>query len=429
MWSMDGKVVRACDETYHQPGEATETRNRPVRAGFSLATVCILAASLLIFGAGSSSAGNSIRGRKILENRQCLACHTISGEGAGTAADLGRRSVTSQHSPAGLAALMWRHGPSMWDQMRSAGMQISPMSKADADDLFAYFWSLRYFDPRGEAIRGKRLFSTKQCDTCHSLTHEAAAGEGPPVSDWAGLSEPKLWAQQLWNHSSAMEKAMVERGMDWPEFSEQEMVDLLLYLQNLPYTRGNRRQLDFSSQQAGRTMFRTEACATCHSTTVNTSSVRRPPIDKAMVVGEPSGKGPRGDFDTITGFTAAMWNHAPRSRIQASAKGVRSETFSANEMGDLISDEYFSGGFEEEGNPVKGRRLFFKKGCQSCHGDASAGERPIESDGRFSAARMASAVWSHGPEMFEEMQNTDHEWPTLSGRDMADLIAFLNDER
>jgi cytochrome c2 len=422
--------VCACDETYRQSGGATGTRNRPVRGGFSLATFCILAVSLVNFGAGSGSAGSSNQGRKILEDRRCLACHSVGGEGAGTAADLGRRSVTSKHSPAGLAALMWSHGPSMWDQMQSRSMQISPMSKADADDLFAYFWSLRYFDPRGEAIRGKRLFSSKKCDACHSLTTEPGLGEGPPVASWAGLSDPELWAIQLWNHSSAMESAMVERGMDWPEFTEQEMVDLLLYLQNLPYTRGLRKQLDFSSPRgAARTMFRTEACATCHPITINTSRARRPSIEEATVVGEPSRKGSRSNFNTITGFTAAMWNHAPKSRIQASHMGVRSETFTADEMGDLISSVYFSGGFEEEGDPVKGRHLFVKKGCQSCHGDAVAGERPIESEDRFSAAHMASAVWSHGPEMIEEMQKTGLKWPTLSGRDMADMIAFLNDQR
>jgi mono/diheme cytochrome c family protein len=340
----------------------------------------------------------------------------MAGEGAATAPDLGRRSVRSEHSPSGLAALMWSHGPAMWDQMRSRSIQNSPLSKAEADDLFAYFWSLRYFDPRGEAIRGKRVFLGKKCDTCHAMTPEGAAGDGPPVSEWAGPSDPELWAQQLWNHSSEMELAMVESGMEWPEFSEQEMVDLLVYLQNLPPRREDRKRLDLSSRQAGGEMFRTKACVTCHS------------FDRV-----PSGKdslsGSRSDFNTITGFTAAMWNHAPKSRIQASHMGVRSETFTADEMGDLISSVYFSGGFEEEGDPVKGRHLFVKKGCQSCHGDAVAGERPIESEDRFSAAHMASAVWSHGPEMIEEMQKTGLKWPTLSGRDMADMIAFLNDQR
>jgi len=319
----------------------------------------------------------------------------------------------------------------MWDQMRSESIQVSPMTKADADDIFAYFWSLRYFDPPGEAVRGKRLFASKQCDTCHSLTSESAVGEPPPVSDWAGLSDPELWAQNLWNHSTAMEFAMIERGMRWPEFSEQEMVDLLMYLQNLPSTRGDRRHLDFSSPQAGRAMFRTEACATCHSATVKASRVRRPPIEMATVVGEPSGKAmrksSRTEFNTITGFTAAMWNHVPKNLNYGSETGARKETVTNDEMGDLISYVYFNGGFEEQGNPARGRRIFVKKGCQSCHGDVAANDRLIAKDGRYSAARMVAAVWSHGPEMLEEMQNSGIEWPELSGRQMADVIAFLNE--
>ena len=417
MWSLIYRnVVCACDKRSRQSRRKSGSRNRAVRAGISLANACIMALALVNLGAGSGSAGNALRGRQILEGRECLTCHSISSEGGGTAADLGRRSGASEHSPTGLAALMWSHGPSMWDEMQSRSMQVSPLPKEDADDLFAYFWSLRYFDARGEAIRGKQVFSNKKCDTCHSLKLEAATGEGPPVAIWAGLSDPILWAQQLWNHSNAMERAMNERGMDWPEFSEQEMVDLLQYLQNLLPTRNDRRKLEFSSPQAGRTMFQTKACATCHSFYRESSS-------------KGSLGGSRNDFNTITGFTAAMWNHAPRSRNQASDTGIGSETFSTDEMGELISYMYFSGGFEEEGNPIKGRDLFFKKGCQSCHGDGVAGKSPIKNDDRFSAAHMASAVWSHGPEMFEEMQKAGLKWPSLSGRDMADLIAFLNDER
>ena len=416
MWFTYRIPVRAREARNRQPEVVVESRTRPVRGRISLATFCVLNLLLVNLGADSGSAGNATQGREILEDRQCLTCHTLGKEGFGTATDLGRRSVTSLQSPAGLAALMWSHGPSMWDQMRSKSMLITPMSKADADDLFAYFWSLRYFDPRGEAIQGKRVFSEKACDTCHSLTSENAAGEGPPVSDWSGLSNPQLWAQQLWNHSSAMEQAMVRRGMSWPEFSEQEMVDLLQYLQNLRATRDDRRQLDFSSPQAGRTMFRTEACATCHS-------FNRKPS------GQGSLSGSRNDFNTITGFTAAMWNHGSKSRGQTSDTGIQRESFSAGEMGELISYVYFSGGFEEDGNPVKGGRLFVKKGCQSCHGDTLAGELSIDDDGRFSAARLASAVWSHGPRMLDEMEETGLEWPKLSSQDMADLIAFLNKER
>ena len=410
------RTVRTGDEMNRPLKGAKTTRTRLGNGGFALATGCVLALSLVNLGADSDSMANADRGRMVLENRQCLACHEVAGDGAGTAADLGRRSMTSEHSPAGFAALMWSHGPTMWKQMRSQSMEISPLSKSDADDLFAYFWSLRYFDPRGEAIRGKRVFNEKACDTCHSLTGETGAGEGPPVSDWAGLSDPELWAQQLWNHSKAMEQAMVERGLQWPEFSEQEMVDLLQYLQNLRDTRDDRRQLEFSSPQTGRSMFQTRACATCHSFDRKSSK-------------SGSLKGSRREFNTITGFTAAMWNHAPRAGAQISGTGSGTATFSADEMSDLVSYVYYSGGFEEEGNADKGRRVFVKKGCESCHGVAQTGRFPSNGDDRYSAARMAGAVWSHGPEMNAEMQGRGIEWPTLSGREMADLIALLNQRR
>lgn len=416
MWTTCRRTVRAAEVMHRLSGGARRIGTRPGKGGFALAIVCMLAVSSVSPAADSGTTANAIRGRTVLEERQCLACHSVAGDGAGTAADLGRRSTTSEHSPAGLAALMWSHGPAMWNQMRTRSMQIEPLSNEDADDVFAYFWSLRYFDSRGEAIRGKQVFSDKKCDTCHALTRDTQVGDGPPVSDWAGLSDPELWAQQLWNHSGAMEKVMVERGLKWPEFSEQEMVDLLLYLQNLRETRNDRRQLEFSSPQPGQTMFHTQACATCHS------------FDRKSSDGG-SLRGSRRDFNTITGFTAAMWNHAPGNGAGVSDASGGSETLSAEQMSDLVSYVYYSGGFEEEGNPAKGRRVFLKKGCDSCHGVTSTGGRPVSDDGRFSAARMAGAVWSHGPEMYAEMQERGIEWPTMSGRDMADVIAYLNDGR
>ncbi|MEX1309916.1 MAG: cytochrome c [Candidatus Sulfomarinibacteraceae bacterium] len=382
-----------------------------VRAGILLVTGCVVAVSAASFGAESGPQSSASRGLRILEERQCLTCHSISGEGAGTAADLGKRSITSEYSPAGLAALMWNHGPTMWEQMRQRSIEVAPLAVSEADDLFAYFWSLRYFDPRGEAIRGKSLFATKQCATCHSLTSEVATSEAPPVADWAGLSDPELWAQQLWNHSRAMERAMAARGMEWPEFTEQEMVDLLTYLQNLPGTRNSDRQFDLAPSAAGGVTFSARACGTCHSFDVLSSD---------MV----SLKGSRKEFGTVTGFSAAMWNHAPISHTRGTPPDHQDESLTVDEMGDLISYVYFNGGFEENGNPERGRSLFVKKGCQSCHGensDAFGSGRP------FSAASMASAVWSHGPEMSNKMQASGRDWPTLTDRNVADLIAFINE--
>jgi len=411
MENMGQEMARLQAEGDRRGGGSTVFGGRLFRAGLLLATSCVVAASVASFGGETGPTGSASRGLRILEERQCLSCHSISGEGVGSAADLGRRSVTSEHSPAGLAALMWNHGPTMWEQMRQRSIEVAPLATSDADDLFAYFWSLRYFDPRGEAIRGKRLFAAKQCATCHPLTTEVATSDAPPVADWAGLSDPELWAQQLWNHSSAMERAMAARGMEWPEFTEQEMVDLLIYLQNLPAARNSDRRFDLALPPAGRGTFGTRACGTCHSLDVASS-------------GKGSLRGSRKDYGTVTGFSAAMWNHAPISHTQGSTPGHQDESFTVDEMGDLISYVYFNGGFEENGNPAKGRSLFVKKGCQSCHGES---DRPFGAGRPFSAASMASAVWSHGPEMSNKMQASGREWPTLTDRNVADLIAFFNE--
>ncbi len=411
MDSIGREVNRVQAPANRRGGGPTVFGGRYFRAGRLLVTGCVVAASVASFGAESGSSSSASRGLRILEERQCLTCHSISGEGAGTAADLGRRSITSEHSPAGLAALMWNHGPTMWEQMRQRSIEVAPLATSDADDLFAYFWSLRYFDPRGEAIRGKRLFAEKQCATCHRLTSEVATSDAPPVADWAGLSDPELWAQQLWNHSSAMERAMAARGMEWPEFTEQEMVDLLTYLQNLPTTRHDDRRFDLVPSPAGGRMFSAKACGTCHSLDVASS-------------GKGSLRGSRKDYGTVTGFSAAMWNHAPISHTQGSTPGHQDESFTVDEMGDLISYVYFSGGFEENGNPARGRSLFVKKGCQSCHGESDG---PFAAGRPFSAASMASAVWSHGPEMSSKMQASGREWPTLTDRNVADLVAFFNE--
>jgi len=408
MWSMDRENACPDREADGESCQQSAGGRRRGRFWLSPATWWIVTTSVVCLAADAGSSVSASRGRAVLEDRQCLACHSLAGEGAGTAPDLGRRSVTSEHSPAGLAALMWSHGPSMWEQMRQRSMTVTPLTRDEADDLFAYFWSLRYFDLRGEAVRGKQVFAAKNCATCHSLDPRGVAGEAPAVADWEGLSDPAVWAQQLWNHSSSMARAMAARGMAWPEFSEQEMVDLLIYLQNLPASRQRTQRLALSPPPAGTEMFKAKACATCHS--LNGESRGSDPL-----------AGTRNDFNTITGFTAAMWNHAPKHR---SPDGDSASSFSADEMGDLISHLYFNGGFEESGNPGKGRGLFVKKGCQSCHG--AAADDLVGSGNRFTAASMASAVWSHGPEMLEEMQKRGIEWPTLARRDVADLVAYLD---
>jgi mono/diheme cytochrome c family protein len=309
---------------------------------------------------------------------------------------------------------MWNHGPETWRAPTGELQQAKVQTAREGDDLLAYFWSLRYFDGPGEAIQGKQVFEDKGCAGCHALAASDDIGGAPAVSEWQGLGDPVQWAERLWNHSGEMSRLFGERGLKWPRFSEEEMTDLLIYLQNLGPTRQLPRTLALSDPEPGRAVFEAKGCVNCHTLGSASPSVAR------------SGGSLEG-FQTMTGFTAEMWNHAPEMHARRAELGIDAPQFTVDEMRAMISFVYFSGGFEERGDPSAGRSVYVKKQCASCHGEPGSFSTGPLGDGSASAARMVEAVWSHGPEMLHEMERRGEQWPTLSARDVANLVAFLND--
>ena len=342
----------------------------------------------------------------VLADNGCITCHSVAKTSRGSAPDLAGRSVLEDHTPAGLAAAMWSHPPEMWSPSPGMAEQVRALSPEEAYELFAHFWSVRRFDLNGDAGRGKRHFTDKGCADCHAVSSGAAAASAPPVPEWDALANPVLWAQSLWNHTEAMQQAMTAEGREWPVFTEQEMVDLLVYLQNLRGTRDQERWLEFSSPTDGHALFEDSGCISCHSSSPAFSS------------GVGDDETPAG-FHTMTGFAAGMWNHAPEMSAAMEKAGSTKATFSADEMADLISFVYYSGGFEEQGRASKGGKVYARKGCQSCHGDPGSDRRLA---GRHTAASMAAAASSHTP---ETLGQTISEF-TISGKEMANLIAYLN---
>lgn len=342
----------------------------------------------------------------VLSDNGCTACHSVAKTGGGSASDLAGRSVLEDHTPAGLAAAMWSHSPEMWSPSPGMSEEIRALSPDEADELFAYFWSVRRFDLSGDAGRGKKYFTEKGCAGCHAINASGGGSDAPPVSEWEALKNPVLWAQSLWNHTDAMQDAMAAEGIEWPHFAEQEMVDLLVYLQNLRETRDDEHSLEFSSPTAGRALFYDRGCDSCHSSS------------PAFTSGVADDETPAG-FHTMTGFAAGMWNHAPEMTAAIERSGFTKADFSAEEMADLISFVYYSGGFEEQGRARKGGKVYVRSGCQSCHGDPSSDQRL---SGRHTAASMAAAASSH---TLETLGQTRSEIK-MSGQEMANLIAYLN---
>lgn len=374
-----------------------------MRAALAVATLAVASA-----GWGQDRPGDAQRGAMLFQQHRCVVCHSINGVGGSGAPDLARRSIR-ELTPSGLAASMWNHAPAMWRAMVARGLPAPKLEPGEVADLFAYFYALRYFDPPGDAARGKEVYISARCSACHG----AASGPGPPVAQWRATTDPIQWAQQMWNHTGGMTRQAKQAGIRWPRLTVQQMVDLMIYAQNLPGARLAPPTLRAGDPGAGAKLFELQNCSRCHT------------------VGEPATHGrmdllqPTRRYQTLTEFAVGMWNHAPSMRGRAERSNIDILPFNADEMSDLLAYLFQKRLFDERGDARRGGRVYKDRNCGACHG---AGEAPdlAQFRGRFSPLFATSAVWKHGFQMLEGLEKRRMKWPSLTGTEMADLIAYLN---
>ncbi len=365
---------------------------------------------------GNDRGGDASNGRAVIKRSGCLNCHSLDGSGDGSAGDLASRSIFRRQSPSETAAEMWNHAPEMWELITAEGKGIPEVSRKDAEDVYAFFRSARYFEPRGEVIHGKAVFSEKGCARCHQIGSETdAAKSGPRVGDWSTQFDTAAWTSSLWNHGQTMFREMDATGVEWPTISEQEMVDLLLYLRTSVGRREPANDLTLADPSSGKVVFEGSGCADCHTLGEAASGK----VDLAKTAR---------DARTMSGLAAAMWNHIPEMYARSAKEERDLDSLTPDQVASLASYFYSKGSFSEAGNPDKGEGVFKEKGCNTCHGPQ---QRPLPPPGgeRINEPAMMSAVWTHGPSMLREMNDRGMRWPEFSEREMENLIAFLNESR
>lgn len=111
------------------------------------------------------------------------------------------------------------------------GIQWPAFKESELRDLIAYLHFLRLLDQPGDVRRGERLFDEKHCSTCHAI-----AGRGGHVatdlSQWKRFGSSILWAEIMWRHAVQMESKMREMGLAWPQFQDNDMGDLIAFIQS-----------------------------------------------------------------------------------------------------------------------------------------------------------------------------------------------------
>ena len=387
-----------------------KTRVRAVAAtaiGVAFALLCVSAHGQGRDG-GYFVPGDPKLGMRVFSDKGCMRCHSVLGEGGRSAPDLAK-APTSHLGSSELLAAMWNHAPSMWEMMRAEGVAPPRFSDAEMANLFAFLYSVRSLDEPGSAERGKQLMSEKKCLQCHTLTSGGNSG-APGLSKWAAYRNPVSWVQAMWNHAPAMQSLMAARGLQWPQFKDTDVSDIMAYIRVLSPGTTDHLYLRPADPQAGQQLFRTKSCANCHSLgahgTARAPDLRSPSLPRSL--GQ---------------FAAGMWNHAPAMNAKMQAQHIARPQFTNKEMADLLAYLFAERYFEGAGNSKRGARLFDEKSCAGCH--RAGGTGPDLRGVSPSAAHLAASLWNHGPLMFQTMRQQQITWPRFQAGEIADIIEFL----
>jgi cytochrome c2 len=165
------------------------------------------------------SPGDPISGEAIFRRKGCLECHRQEGKISLLKTKEFPGTLTQ------LAGAMWNHFPEMWKEIEEKGMERPVLSAQEMADLVAYLFSIKYFDPPGNAIRGRSIFMKKRCDLCH-----IKGGKGPDLKKLKRPLSSISIAQSIWNHGPEMWEEMIKAKIPWERINHQELIDLMEYL-------------------------------------------------------------------------------------------------------------------------------------------------------------------------------------------------------
>ncbi len=171
---------------------------------------------------------------------------------------------------------------------------------------------------------------------------------------------------------------------------------------------------------AGARLFAEKSCVRCHSLGGEQSRVG-PDLGRIHLTG------------TVLDIAGAFWNHSPVMREKMRDLKIPVPTMTSREMTDLVAFltayRYYLTELGRPGDPAEGSKVFAAKGCARCHGGKDDWGKPGPSldryRGRFSPVFLAQAMWNHGPEMAKLMKGRNIPWPNFAGREMGDLLAYL----
>lgn len=348
---------------------------------------------------------NAVAGAEVFGEKGCIRCHTTSGTGGSLGPDL--REIATDRTFQELAATLWNHLPDMNRRMAGLGIERPRLSDREAGDLFAYLYTLDYFDSAGDPERGRVLFTELSCIRCHQV--RGVGGVVGPVLDHVGArGVPIEVAASMWNHGPAMNEAASALGIQRPRMSGLDLADLIAFIQSgSPAVPGDNLYVLPGQAAAGAKLVDEAGCAACH--------------------GEPGAGGlsapdlagtSRGS--SLIDFVARMWNKAPAMMGALRARDLEFPQLDAEDFANLVAYLYSVNYFSDAGRAEAGRALLGSKGCERCH--TASGLQATR--GLDHPSSITAALWNHLV-VLEGDDMSDATWPSFTGREIGNLMAFF----
>lgn len=360
-----------------------------------------------------------LEGQKLFLSKGCVKCHSIFGEGGKVGADLGRTQANKNTMD--IVAAMWNHS---WEMNRAMlrGQDVPQLSPQEMGSILSFLYYLKYFDEPGSPSEGKKVFSEKGCIECHQVG--GIGGKSGPALDTLSIyASPVFLAQKMWNHGRRMVRKIKQKGLKVPRFKDNEMADLLAYLQSVSPVKPSLPRYSFpGSPQRGERIIKEKGCLKCHRVNGTGGKIGPNLSEKRFHEG-------------VTKIAGRMWNHAPKMWKKMEELGIQPPRFQGNEMADVIAYLYFLGFKSIPGELAQGEKLFHEKGCIQCHAidgetdSKKVGPNLARTKGLNDIISISAAMWNHNIKMREEMKKQNIPFPRFSGEDLSNLLRYIRSLR
>jgi len=347
---------------------------------------------------------NAVAGAAVFGEKGCIRCHSVDGGGPTIGPNL--RSIGSGRSFQELTAALWNHLPDMSRRMTDLGIGQPHLSEREAGDLFAFLYTLGYFDSAGDPERGKQLFTEKSCVRCHQV--RGIGGVVGPVLDHVGArGVPIEVAAAMWNHGPSMIEAAEARGISRPRLTGRDFTDLIAFLQtDDPQTPVENLYVLPGDAEAGAAVIEENRCTVCHGAPGAGGGIA------------PDLAGLRRGASLVD-FVALMWNQTPAMMTALQARDLEFPHLEPEDFANIVAYLYSVNYFEAGGHASRGPALIREKGCERCHSTDQLSSIP----GLGHPASITAALWNHLPvlQTAEELES----WPSFTASEMGDLMAFF----